>query len=69
MTEIFGEAWSPMSVPDLAPDDDDDRYQISSRSGFMFSLPKFHRPIILRCCIASLSNLACNIPILVFEHS
>ena len=24
MTEIFGEAWSPMSVPDLAPDDDDD---------------------------------------------
>ena len=24
MTEVFGEAWSPMSVPDLAPDDDDD---------------------------------------------
>ena len=23
MTEIFGEAWSPMSIPDLAPDDDD----------------------------------------------
>ena len=23
MTEMFGEAWSPMSVPDLAPDDDD----------------------------------------------
>ena len=22
--EMFGEAWSPMSVPDLAPDDDDD---------------------------------------------
>ena len=22
---MFGEAWSPMSVPDLAPDDDDDR--------------------------------------------
>ena len=22
MTEMFGEAWSPMSVPDLAPDDD-----------------------------------------------
>ena len=21
---MFGEAWSPMSVPDLAPDDDDD---------------------------------------------
>ena len=26
MTEMFGEAWSPMSVPDLAPDDDDDDY-------------------------------------------
>ena len=24
MTEMFGEAWLPMSVPDLAPDDDDD---------------------------------------------
>ena len=23
MTEMFGEAWSPMSVPDLAPNDDD----------------------------------------------
>ena len=23
-TEMFGEAWSPMSVPDLAPDDDDE---------------------------------------------
>ena len=21
---MFGQAWSPMSVPDLAPDDDDD---------------------------------------------
>ena len=26
MTEMFGEAWSPMSVPDLAPDDDDDEW-------------------------------------------
>ena len=26
MTEMFGEAWPPMSVPDLAPDDDDDDY-------------------------------------------
>ena len=25
MTEMFGEAWPPMSVPDLAPDDDDDQ--------------------------------------------
>ena len=26
---MFGEAWSPMSVPDLAPDDDDDDGGIS----------------------------------------
>ena len=26
MTEMFGEAWSPMSVPDLAPGDDDDDF-------------------------------------------
>ena len=31
MTEMFGEAWSPMSVPDLAPDDDDD--DISNEKG------------------------------------
>ena len=30
MTEMFGEAWSPMSVPDLAPDDDDDEYITTS---------------------------------------
>ena len=28
MTEMFGEAWSPMSVPDLAPDDDDDECNV-----------------------------------------
>ena len=27
MTEMFGEAWPPMSVPDLAPDGDDDTYK------------------------------------------
>ena len=26
---MFGEAWSPMSVPDLAPDDDDDDIYIN----------------------------------------
>ena len=31
MTEMFGEAWSPMSVPDLAPDDDDDDAHSASR--------------------------------------
>ena len=30
MTEMFGEAWQPMSVPDLAPDDDDDDYHSTS---------------------------------------
>ena len=29
MTEMFGEAWSPMSVPDLAPDDDDTPYSVA----------------------------------------
>ena len=29
MTEMFGEAWPPMSVPDLAPDDDDDSWDSS----------------------------------------
>ena len=28
MTEMFGEAWPPMSVPDLAPDDDDDSVEL-----------------------------------------
>ena len=27
MTEMFGEAWPPMSVPDLAPADDDDEVE------------------------------------------
>ena len=30
MTEMFGEAWSPMSAPDLAPDDDDDEFRQNS---------------------------------------
>ena len=46
MTEMFGEAWPPMVVPDLAPDDDDDDiprnilsfYQILQRSKFI-SMP------------------------------
>ena len=31
MTEMFGEAWSPMSVPDLAHDDDDDDDRVRER--------------------------------------
>ena len=33
MTEMFGEAWSPMSVPDLAPDDDDDEENKKKKAG------------------------------------
>ena len=35
MTEMFGEAWSPMSVPDLAPDDDDDTIIIFKAEGII----------------------------------
>ena len=31
MTEMFGEAWPPMSVPDLAPDDDDDEHRLNQQ--------------------------------------
>ena len=41
MTEMFGEAWSPMSVPDLAPDDDD---EMDSRSRSNINLA---RPSVL----------------------
>ena len=47
MTEMFGEAWSPMSVPDLAPDDDDDSvsFEISLPADIfvMLSYFKHHR--------------------------
>ena len=34
---MFGEAWSPMSVPDLAPDDDDDDDRgITNGGGIVF---------------------------------
>ena len=39
MTEMFGEAWSPMSVPDLAPDDDDDDFT-GVKQTFFFNLQK-----------------------------
>ena len=40
MTEMFGEAWSPMSVPDLAPDDDDDDLMSAQSMYFVFLLTK-----------------------------
>ena len=49
MTEMFGEAWSPMSVPDLAPDDDDDPHLVHSPFGSVnntiASLPNTSVPI------------------------
>ena len=39
MTEMFGEAWSPMSVPDLAPDDDDDYCAVTIVSLTTCSVP------------------------------
>ena len=36
MTEMFGEAWSPMSVPDLAPDDDAERHTERTLLHFFF---------------------------------
>ena len=35
-TEMFGEAWSPMSVPDLAPDDDDDCWSTDETNKIYF---------------------------------
>ena len=40
MTEMFGEAWSPMSVPDLAPDDDDDDIYIYMNISQYQTLPR-----------------------------
>ena len=37
MTEMFGEAWPPMSVPDLAPADDDDYQWLVLQSVFLRS--------------------------------
>ena len=37
---MFGEAWSPMSVPDLAPDDDDD-YEIFTNTRGQLNLMNF----------------------------
>ena len=39
MTEMFGEAWLPMSVRDLAPDDDD--YNLfAGRKGILLLIGK-----------------------------
>ena len=47
MTEMFGEAWSPMSVPDLAPDDDDDPFASLYRPNYR----SYNLQIWLKCAI------------------
>ena len=37
MTEMFGEAWSPMSVLDLAPDDDDELLDLKHNYYFLLT--------------------------------
>ena len=49
MTAMFGEAWPPMSVPDLAPDDDDDEsLHIGHRSG------KLTKPFVINSRVLAL---------------
>ena len=52
MTEMFGEAWSPMSVPDLAPDDDDDNKSLRQlvNPTFLFNSSE---------SVRSVSNISC----------
>ena len=38
MTEMFGEAWSPMSVPDLAHDDDEQIHLVVAMRLYLFML-------------------------------
>ena len=50
MTDMFGEAWSPMSVPDLAPDDDEyDPAALAFITGLYISILEridlYNRPI------------------------
>ena len=46
MTEMFGEAWSPMSVPDLAPDDDDDLFCSTKTCAVLMTsgIPRVKKP-------------------------
>ena len=68
MTEMFGEAWSPMSVPDLAPDDDDDTvgfgFQIDVLSKMCPIVPLF----ILRLRANSLLMRSSHVPIPEFSR-
>ena len=52
MTEMFGEAWSPMSVPDLAPDDDDE------------SIPRLVDTYFLALSLL----IGCSVTIIIFDE-
>ena len=70
MTEMFGEAWSPMSVPDLAPDDDDDlipEYSHHDKDWYAYRSRDFAcecNPDFIRCAM-SLNVQISGIPILI----
>ena len=53
MTEMFGEAWSPMSVPDLAPDDDDVH---SWLQGWYAQRSRTESRNVIECAIAKILN-------------
>ena len=76
MTEMFGEAWSPMSVPDLAPDDDDDEAAcfrwcdggVQHEIGLFRLLHDVHNPCMLSIQIVILirGSIACHSHLVVW---
>ena len=60
MTEMFGEAWSPMSVPDLAPDDDDDSLFWKNRDVFSLYL-HWHAMTIATCFLNFILKLIADL--------
>ena len=59
MTEMFGEAWSPMSVPDLAPDDDDDM-ACRSRYGSTGHIDSSFISHFILCCLVQVISRCYN---------
>ena len=51
MTEMFGEAWPPMSVPDLATDDDDDMLSLDNAA---LILMPYHFISLCECVASNL---------------
>ena len=74
MTEMFGEAWSPMSVPDLAPDDDDDLCVLSVGRHVIIGMQKKNNLLIANVHAQTQPNLgsqldwSCSFTILAEEY-